>query len=93
MLEIRATLSRLIEALPDIQAQMAFPIGSYDRFREIYDVSSPLGARALHSFAVLLLADRETLETLRAQITSVRLQTSANASRPDLLSVSKVSHP
>jgi tetratricopeptide (TPR) repeat protein len=41
IIELRSTLSRLAEALPDIQAQMAFPIGSYDRFREIYDVPSP----------------------------------------------------
>jgi GT2 family glycosyltransferase/tetratricopeptide (TPR) repeat protein len=72
---LRAMLSRLVDVLPDIQAQMAFPIGSYDRFREIYDVPPPPRIRVPRSFAILLLADREALETLRAQITAVRLQT------------------
>src|SRR5438874_7379157 len=33
VVELRSTLSRMVEGLPDIEAQMAFPIGSYDRFR------------------------------------------------------------
>src|SRR5207248_5334717 len=73
--ELRAAVSRLSEILPDIEAQMAFPIGSYERFREIYDIPPPPRSSALHSSSILLLADRETLETIRAQILSVRLQT------------------
>jgi len=75
VIELRSTLSRLVEVLPDIQAQMAFPIGSYDRFRDIYDVPPPPPIRVPRSFAILLLADREALDTIRAQITAVRLQT------------------
>jgi GT2 family glycosyltransferase/tetratricopeptide (TPR) repeat protein len=75
VIELRSTLSRMVEVLPDIEAQMAFPIGSYDRFRDIYDVPLPPQVRVPHSFAILLLADREALETLRAQITTVRSQT------------------
>src|SRR5205085_5676778 len=36
--ELHSTLSRVLEMLPDIKAQMAFPIGCYNRFRDIYDV-------------------------------------------------------
>ena len=75
VVELRSTLNRLVEALPDIQAQMAFPIGSYDRFRDIYEVPSPPRFGVRRSFAILLLADREALETLRAQIAAVRSQT------------------
>jgi O-antigen biosynthesis protein len=75
VIELRSTLSRLVEALPDIQAQMAFPIGSYDRFRDMYDIPPPPRIPIPHSFSILLLADREALETLRAQIGAVRSQT------------------
>ena len=75
VLELRETLGRLVDALPDIQAQMAFPIGCYDRFRTIYDVPAPPQIPVPRSFAILLLADRETLETIHAQITAVRAQT------------------
>jgi GT2 family glycosyltransferase/Tfp pilus assembly protein PilF len=77
VLELRSAVNRLVEMLPDIQAQMAFPIGSYDRFRDIYDVPSPPRIRISRDFAVLLLADREALDTLRSQITIVRSQTYA----------------
>jgi GT2 family glycosyltransferase/tetratricopeptide (TPR) repeat protein len=73
--ELHSTVSRVLEMLPDIKAQMAFPIGSYNRFRDIYDVPLPPQVRVPHSFAILLLADREALETLRIQITNVRSQT------------------
>jgi GT2 family glycosyltransferase/tetratricopeptide (TPR) repeat protein len=75
VIQLRSTLGRLVDMLPDVQAQMAFPIGSYDRFRDIYDVPLPLPIRVPRSFGILLLADREPLETLRSQITAVRLQT------------------
>jgi hypothetical protein len=73
--ELHSTLSGLAETLPDLQAQMAFPISAYDRFRDIYDCPSPLQIPILQSFAILLLADRESLETIHAQITAVRSQT------------------
>jgi O-antigen biosynthesis protein len=75
VIELRSTLNRLVEALPDIQAQMAFPIGSYDHFRDIYDIPSPPRIPIPHSFAILLLADRESLEAVRSQIAAVRSQT------------------
>jgi GT2 family glycosyltransferase/Flp pilus assembly protein TadD len=75
VVELRSSVNRLVDMLPDIQAQMVFPIGSYDRFRDIYDVPLPPPIRVPRSFGILLLADREPLETLRSQITAVRLQT------------------
>jgi len=71
LLELRAALDRISEVLPDIQAQLAFPVGSYDRFRELYGVPKPPPVSIARSFVVLLLADREGLETLRAQIMAV----------------------
>src|SRR5438105_6991622 len=75
--QLHSTLGRLVDMLPDVQAQMAFPIGSYDHFRDIYDVPLPPRIRVPRTFAVLLLADREALDTLRSQITAVRSQTYA----------------
>jgi GT2 family glycosyltransferase/tetratricopeptide (TPR) repeat protein len=71
LLELRAALDRIAETLPDIQAQLAFPVACYDRFRELYGVCEPPPASVSRSFVILLLADREGLETLRAQITAV----------------------
>src|SRR5205807_6689828 len=53
IIELRSILERLVQALPDMQAQMAFPIGSYDRFRDIYDLPSPPRIRVPRSFAIL----------------------------------------
>jgi GT2 family glycosyltransferase/tetratricopeptide (TPR) repeat protein len=74
VVELRETLNRLVEALPDIQAQMAFPVSCYDSFRACYDIPKPLGVPNSRTFAILLLADRELLETLFAQLAAVRSQ-------------------
>jgi GT2 family glycosyltransferase/tetratricopeptide (TPR) repeat protein len=78
IVELRETLNRLAETLPDIQAQMAFPIGCYGAFRERYDVPSPLRMPNPRSFAILLPADREPLETYFAQLAAIRSQTYEN---------------
>ena len=75
LVELRATLDHIAETLPDIQAQLAFPVACYDRFRELYGVPEPPPVSALRSFAIVLPADREGLETLRAQITAIAAQT------------------
>jgi tetratricopeptide (TPR) repeat protein/GT2 family glycosyltransferase len=75
LLELRTALDRIAEALPDIQAQLAFPVASYDRFRELYGVPDPPPISDSRSFAILLMADLEELETLRAQMTAVTGQT------------------
>jgi tetratricopeptide (TPR) repeat protein len=75
LLELRTALDRIGEALPDIQAQLAFPVGSYDRFRELYGVPDPPPTSNSRSFAIILMADRQGLQTLRAQITAITGQT------------------
>ena len=78
LLELRETLDRLCESLPDIRAHLAFPTSCYDRFRALYDVPSPPWSPIQRTFAVLLLADREPLETLYAQLAAIQSQTRAN---------------
>src|SRR5215472_6002640 len=73
--ELRAALDRIAATLPDIQAQLAFPVACYDRFRELYSVPDQLPVSTPRSFANVLLADREGLETLRAQIAAIMGQT------------------
>ena len=75
ILELRAMLNRLTVALPDVQAQVAFPVSCYDSFRVFFDVPSPPRVAASRSFAVLLMADSEPLETLLTQVAAVRSQT------------------
>lgn len=75
LLGLRTVLDHITEMLPDIQAQLAFPLGSYDRFRELYGVPDPPPLAVSRSFFIVLSADRERLETLRAQITAITDQT------------------
>jgi GT2 family glycosyltransferase/tetratricopeptide (TPR) repeat protein len=75
ILELRVMLNLLAVSLPDVQAQMAFPVSCYDSFRSFFDVPSPPKVAASHSFAVLLMADPEALETLFAQLAAIRSQT------------------
>jgi GT2 family glycosyltransferase len=75
ILELRVMLNQLAVSLPDVQAQMAFPVSCYDSFRAFFDVPSPPKAATSHSFAVLLMADPEALETLFAQLAAIRSQT------------------
>jgi GT2 family glycosyltransferase len=75
VLDLRTTLRRLVDALPDILAQMAFPIGCYDRFRAMYDIPIPPSVPTPLTFAILLLADREPVETFLSQLTAFSSQT------------------
>ena len=71
LVELRAALDRIAETLPEIQAQLAFPVGAYDRFRELYGVPDAPPVSVSRNFVILLLADREGIETLRAQIVAI----------------------
>ena len=51
---LRAAVARLTEALPDINAQIAFPLASYDRFRSVYDVPAPPPATDDPIFGIVL---------------------------------------
>ena len=75
ILELRTTLNQLAVSLPDIQAQMAFPVSCYHSFRAFFDVPSPPRTPASRSFGVLVMADREPLETLFAQLAAIKSQT------------------
>ena len=71
---LQGAVNRLTEALPDLGAQVAFPISSYDRYRQIYDVPEPPSARGCR-FAVLLAAHGLAPATLYDQIASLTAQT------------------
>lgn len=73
LVDMRAKLDRMIAALPDAQAQAAWPIGLYGRFRELFRIPEPPPAPA-QSFTVLLLADREPMEALYAQLAGLQGQ-------------------
>jgi len=75
LLELRTTLDRIVETLPDIQAQLAFPVACYDQYRERYGVPDPPPASRSCRFAILLPADRTALEALRMQIAAITGQT------------------
>ena len=71
---LQGVLNRLTGALPDLHAQMAFPVSSYDRYRQIYDV--PPAAAVRHCrFAVPLVAHGLPSATLYDQIASITAQT------------------
>lgn len=78
ILKLRGMLDQLAVSLPDLQAQIAFPVSCYDSFRAFFDVPSPPRAAASYKFAVLLIADQEPLETLFAQLGATRRQTYEN---------------
>jgi O-antigen biosynthesis protein len=72
--QLQGALDRLTEALPDLHAQMAFPVSSYDRYRQIYDVPPPAAVRHCR-FAVPLAAYGLSSATLYDQIASLTAQT------------------
>jgi GT2 family glycosyltransferase len=75
VVDLRKSLDCLVQALPNLQSQMAFPVGCYDTYRERYDVPEPPKVAAARNFDVLLLADREPLETFYVQLEAVLSQT------------------
>jgi tetratricopeptide (TPR) repeat protein/GT2 family glycosyltransferase len=72
---LQETLRRLAETLPGLSGQVAFPVGSYDRFRRLYDVPAPPHVGFDRSFAVVMPADGISLDTLYGQIASLTAQT------------------
>jgi O-antigen biosynthesis protein len=76
--ELRARLDRLAEALPDLRAAVAFPIGRYASFRDLFDVPPPAPGSGDSSFLILLGADRETPARLYAQLSALRAQSHPN---------------
>ncbi|WP_131196194.1 tetratricopeptide repeat protein [Lichenihabitans psoromatis] len=72
--DMRQTLDRLAATLPDVLAQTAYPVDLYGIFRDAFQIPPPPVGAALR-FAVLLLADREPIDGLYAQIAAIRDQT------------------
>jgi O-antigen biosynthesis protein len=78
ILKLHEMLDRLAASLPDLRAQMAFPVSCYESFRAYFDVPTPPPVEASCNFAVLLLADQEPLDTLFEQLSAIRSQTYGN---------------
>ena len=72
--EMRTALDRMAEMLPDPLAQTAFPVDLYGRFREVFDVPAPPPATDLPRLTVILVADREPLDRLYAQVAGLQAQ-------------------
>jgi O-antigen biosynthesis protein len=74
-LKLQGTRRAAFEAYERATELSAFPVGRYDRFRRAYDVPPAPRIPTALSFVVLLLADRETIDTIRAQIAAIGSQT------------------
>lgn len=75
---LRAAVARLAEALPDINAQIAFPVASYDRYRNVYDIPAPPPATDDPKFGIVLAVSDVTLLGLYDQIAGLSAQTYRN---------------
>jgi GT2 family glycosyltransferase/tetratricopeptide (TPR) repeat protein len=70
---MRADLDRLASLLPEARARTAFPTAAYDSFRDVFPIPAPPGISGL-AFHIVLLAEREDLPTLFAQIGAIQAQ-------------------
>lgn len=70
---MRTELDRLSRMLPEAQARTAFPIALYDTFRAVFPVPVASAAPNL-TFHIVLLAEREGVATLFAQINAIQAQ-------------------
>ena len=74
---MRAELDRLSRMLPEAQARTAFPTALYDAFRTVFPVPAAPDAPN-PAFHLVLLAEREDVVTLFAQIGAIQAQSSRN---------------
>ena len=72
--EIAKQIAEIRVTLPDAHANVAFPIEAYAELRRMFDCPSPFTPNAEISIGIVLLADREPLERLYAQISSIAAQ-------------------
>ena len=72
---LQGALARLAKALPDLQAQMAFPVEAYQRFRRVYDVPPAPAPAGRCRFGLVLPTHGVPLATLYAQIAAIGVQT------------------
>jgi GT2 family glycosyltransferase/tetratricopeptide (TPR) repeat protein len=73
---LQGALARLAKALPDLQAQMAFPVEAYQRFRRVYDVPPAPAPAGRCRFGLVLPTHRVPLAMLYAQLAAISAQTS-----------------
>ncbi len=76
--DVVGAVTRLTKALPDLYAQLAFPVASYDRFRTLFDIPVPPPGRSDRSFGIIMTAAGMALEKLYAQLASVSAQSYGN---------------
>jgi O-antigen biosynthesis protein len=72
---LQAGVNRIVEALPALTGEIAFPLTAYDRFRALFGVPAPPVSGADYGFGIVLLAAETPLETLYAQLTAITAQT------------------
>jgi GT2 family glycosyltransferase/Tfp pilus assembly protein PilF len=70
---MQAELDRLSRALPEAQAQTAFPIALYASFRDVFPVPSAPGCPPL-DIHIVLLAEREDVASLFGQVGAIQAQ-------------------
>ena len=73
---MRAELERLSRALPEALACTAFPVAMWDSFRELFPVPPPPDVPRL-AFHIVLLAERESVAGLFAQLGAIGQQAHA----------------
>src|SRR6266851_1581162 len=76
--EVVGAVTRLTKALPDLYAQLAFPVASYDRFRTLFDIPAPPPGSADRSFGIIMMVAGMALERLYAQLASISAQSYRN---------------
>lgn len=72
--EIARQIAEIRASLPDSQASVAFPVEIYGEMRRLFDCPPPMSAPTNLSIVIILLADREPLESLYAQISAISEQ-------------------
>jgi GT2 family glycosyltransferase/tetratricopeptide (TPR) repeat protein len=69
--EIAGQIALIRETLPDAEASVAFPLEAYGEMRRLFDCPPPETVAPRISVAIVLLADREPLARLHAQLAAI----------------------
>src|SRR5207237_5623318 len=67
-------LRRLVDKLPDLQAEAAVPVAGYDRFRRLYDVPAAPAPLRPCRVAIILPAHPAVLDRIYTQLAAVQAQ-------------------
>src|SRR5207237_8201633 len=71
-------LRRLVDKLPDLQAEAAVPVAGYDRFRRLYDVPAAPAPLRPCRVAIILPAHEAVLDRIYTQLAAVQAQSHAD---------------